>query len=566
MRRCRAFHGRYCLEVTVVVVPLLAILVLQYVSSRRLAKVEVIAHQTTLTHYLDEVVADVREIYKHAAHEMLHVPGDALAGKRFEEIARHFDLTDTSAARVLFAGALDGCLCLTRYYDPATRMLSIDADAETKAVVLRASTLLLAGTLLSRQQRLHLDGSDLHVDEIDIDNRAVYRFVTDTDSNDADEKVVGIVGFVIDAERFEREYLPRAIAGAANVLREGVQDNLIVRTTDATGRVVASTQVEPGQADVLAARFDFVFRDWEVSARSRHTAAAQVLQSSAFMTWVLMVLMSLAVLGGMLLTWRAAGRERRIARIRNAFVANVSHELRAPLASIALFGEFFRRGRVTSPEKAIEYGRHIEHESGHLQHLIDNILDFARIESAAVEYRQEDTAIEDVVAAAVRAIDARRERDGFTISATCPDTLLPAVRIDAQAMRQVFVNLLDNAMKYSGRSRRVCVAMVQRGRWIAVSVTDSGVGIAPDDHERIFQQFFRATVAGDTGVGGTGLGLAIVRHVVQAHEGQVEVDSRLGCGATFTVLIPVADAATDRMSAAVETGVDRPGLEAGVGA
>ena len=120
MRRCRAFHGRYCLEVTVVVVPLLAILVLQYVSSRRLAKVEVIAHQTTLTHYLDEVVADVREIYKHAAHEMLHVPGDALAAKRFEEIARHFDLTDTSAARVLFAGALDGCLCLTRYYDPAT--------------------------------------------------------------------------------------------------------------------------------------------------------------------------------------------------------------------------------------------------------------------------------------------------------------------------------------------------------------------------------------------------------------------------------------------------------------
>ena len=561
MRRCRAFHGRYCLEVTVVVVPLLAILVLQYVSSRRLAKVEVIAHQTTISRYLDVVGAEVRRLYEGAAHAMLGFPEELLIAKRFDEIARHFGGTDASTARLLFTGSLDGCFCLARYYDSATGTIQIGADSGTEAVVLRIHTLLQASTLPPRKEhRLRVDRDRLYVDEADPDNRAVYRFIAD-----AAGEFSGFAGFVVDSDRFEREYLPRVIAGAMDVLGEGVQDNLIVRTTDARGRVVTTTHSEPGQIDALIARFDFVFRDWELSARSRHTAAAQVLQSNAFTSWVLTVLMSVSVLGGMLLTWRAAGRERRIARIRNAFVANVSHELRAPLASLALFGEFFRRGRVTSPEQAIEYGRHIEHESGHLQHLIDNILDFARIESAAVEYRQEDTAIEDVVAAAVRVIDARRERDGFTISATCPDTLLPAVRIDAQAMRQVFVNLLDNAMKYSGRSRRVCVAMVQRGRWVAVSVTDSGVGIAPDDHERIFQEFFRATVAGDTGVGGTGLGLAIVRHVVQAHEGQVELDSRLGCGATFTVLIPIADAATDRMSAAVETGVDRPGLEAGVG-
>ena len=562
MRRFRAFHGRYCLEVTVVVVPLLAILVLQYVSSRRLAKVEVIAHQTTISQYLDVVGAEVRWLYEGAARAMLGFPEELLVAKRFDEIQRHFGETDASTARLLFTGSLDGCFCLARYYDPVSGTTQVGASADTEAVVLRIHTLLQASTLPPRKEhRLHVDRDRLYVDEADPDNRAVYRFIAD-----AAGEFIGFAGFVVDSDRFEREYLPRVIAGAMDVLGEGVQDNLIVRTTDARGRVVTTTHSEPGQVDALTARFDFVFRDWELSARSRHTAAAQVLQSNAFTSWVLTVLMSVSVLGGMLLTWRAAGRERRIARIRNEFVANVSHELRAPLASLALFGEFLRRGRVTSPEKTIEYGRRIEHESGRLQHLIDNILDFARIESAAVEYRREDAAIEDVVAAAVGAVDARREQDDFTISATCPGTLLPVVRIDVPAMRQVFVNLLDNAMKYSGRSRRVRVDMVQRGCWVAVSVTDSGVGIAPDDHERIFQQFFRATVAGDTGVGGTGLGLAIVRHVVQAHEGQVEVDSRLGCGATFTVLIPVADAATDRMSAAVETGVDRPGLEAGVGA
>ena len=125
-----------------------------------------------------------------------------------------------------------------------------------------------------------------------------------------------------------------------------------------------------------------MFRDWNLSARSRHTAAAQVLESNAFTSWVLTVLMSVAVLGGVLLTWRAASREQRLARIRNAFVANVSHELRTPLASLSMFGEFLRRGRVASQDKVVEYGRRIERESDRLRHLIENVLDFARIESA----------------------------------------------------------------------------------------------------------------------------------------------------------------------------------------
>ena len=543
-----SFHRRWRLEVAIVLVPLLAIVVLQYVSSRRLAQVELIAHQTTLTRHLDAVAAGVQRVYEDAANEMLGVPGDALAAQQFDEIARYFDRADTSAARLLFAGSLDGCVCLTRYYDPGTGDIGIGADRATELVALRVSTLLR----LRRMQ--HLNGSEIYVDEVDAENRVLYRFVTS-----ADATTVGFAGFVIDPHRFEREYLPRALAGAGDLLADDVRDNLIVRVTDGAGRVMVATHDEPGQDDGLTGRFDFVFQDLELSARSRHTAAAQVLQSNALTSWVLSILMSVMAIGGVLLTWRAARRERQLSRIRSGFVANVSHELRTPLASIAVFGELLRHGRITASDKVVEYGRRIEEESTRLRHLIDNVLDFGRIESAEVRYRPERAGIEDVVGAAVAAVDTRRTHGGFTIALTTPDTRLPEVHVDSTAMAQVFVNLLDNAMKYSGRCRRVRVEFRRRGGEVAVDIADTGIGIAPDEQGRVFDEFYRVAT-GSTRVAGTGLGLAIARHVVRAHGGRIKVDSRLGRGATFTVVLPVA-AATARRKVGIPSAMDPARIE-----
>ena len=558
MGRFKALRSCCRLEVAIVVVPLLAILVLQYVSSRRLAEVEVIAHQTTLSQYMEVVTQQVRRLYEDAAYAMLGFPEGFLVEKRFEEIAQHFGETNTLPARLLFTGSLDGCFCVARYYDPASATMTVGADPEIEAVVLRIHTLLQASTLPPRKEhRLHVDHDGLYVDENDPRHRAVYRFIPGTDG-----KLVGFAGFLVDSDRFAREYLPRAVANAMSGLKERVRDNLIVRATDATGRVVTTTHVGPGQADELAARFDFVFRDWELSARSRHTAAARLLESNAFIGWLLAVLMSVAVLGGLTLAWRAVERERHLVRIKNAFVANVSHEFRTPVASLAVFGEFMRRGRVQSREGVAEYGRRIEHESDRLRHLIENVLDFARMESVEMELRREEVPIEEVVTAAINAVDGRRERGEFTISARFPDTGLPVVRLDAQAMTQVFVNLLDNAMKYSGRSRRVLVDLTQYDACVAVSVTDFGMGIAPDDQEQIFQRFYRTTAAVSSTVNGTGLGLAIARHVVRSHGGSIEVSSCLGRGACFTVRIPIVAAAMGRGATDLSARVDGVGLRA----
>ena len=527
MNSLGSFHRRWRLEVALVLVPLVAIVALQYVWSARLAKVELIAHQSTLLEYLETVAAAVRRTYEDATNGMLDVPGDALAAKRFDVIAGHFDGVDTSAASLLFAGSLEGCWCLTEYYDPKTGHMGIGAEPALELVVARITMLLRV------EWKQHLNRTRTYVDELDAENRVLYRFVTDADSP------VGFVGFVVNTRRFERQYLPQAIARAADMLPDDVRDNVIVRVTDRAGRVAAATHDEPGQDDALTGSFDFVFRDLELSARSRHTVAAQVLQTDAMTRWVLSTLMTVMAIGSVLLTWRSARRERRLSQIRNRFVASVSHELRTPLTSLAVFGELMRRGRVTAPDRIIEYGRRIEQESSRLRHLVENVLSFGRIESAEVRYRREAAAIEDVVSAAVAAVDTRRAQGGFAITVTAPKAGLAPVPVDATAMTQVFVNLLDNAMKYSGRCRQVQVELGRRGDDVAITVADEGIGIAPDDQGRIFEEFFRAAAAREEAVG-TGLGLAIARHIVQAHGGRIEVDSRSDHGTAFTVLLPVA--------------------------
>lgn len=257
MRIPGSFHRRWRLEVAIVLVPLLALIGLQYGSSRQLARAELIAHQSTLLQYMDAVAADVRRIYEDAAQSMLAVSGEALSNQRFDAIARYFEGVDTSAARLVFVGSLDGCSCLTQYYDPKTGDIGIGTDPALEAIMVRVSTLLRLEWIQ------HLNRSEIYVDELDAGNRVVYRFVVDADS-----VPVGFAGFVIDRRRFETEYLPQAIASAERMLADDVRDNLILRVTDGSGRALVATHRGPGQADELTGRFDFVFGDLElVSAR-----------------------------------------------------------------------------------------------------------------------------------------------------------------------------------------------------------------------------------------------------------------------------------------------------------
>jgi len=255
------------------------------------------------------------------------------------------------------------------------------------------------------------------------------------------------------------------------------------------------------------------------------------------------------------LAFRTAAGEMRLSQMKGEFVSNVSHELRTPLASIRVFGEFLRLGRVAGPHKVQEYGEFIETESRRLTHLINNILDFSRIESGHKTYQFESADLRQLVRDVLRTFDVRLQHAGFDVRFSAPATL-PMVSIDSEAIVQALGNLLDNAVKYSGTSRRIEVELGRRDRYVTLAVRDFGVGITKQEQNKVFDRFHRVSTGLVHDVKGSGLGLSIVNHVTQAHGGKVTVISEPGKGSKFTLHLPVR-----RAAAADDPAGDGTGLE-----
>jgi signal transduction histidine kinase len=209
-----------------------------------------------------------------------------------------------------------------------------------------------------------------------------------------------------------------------------------------------------------------------------------------------------------------------------------------------MFAETLQLGRVRGAEKTAEYYSIITRESERLTQLINNVLDFSRIEGGRKRYdlRLED--LGDVVTDTLHAYSYELDKQGFEVEAEVPP-VLPQTLMDRNAMSLALLNLLSNAVKYSSSDRRIRVAAgVADGR-LTLSVTDHGIGIAEEDRERVFNKFFRAGDEAVTNTRGSGLGLAIVSHSVNAHGGAITVESTKGEGSTFTITLPIRKTLTD---------------------
>lgn len=245
----------------------------------------------------------------------------------------------------------------------------------------------------------------------------------------------------------------------------------------------------------------------------------------------------------MWLLLRLVRREMALAEMKANFVADVSHELKTPLALIRLFAETLQSGRVPSDEKRNEYYAVILRESTRLTNLINNILDFSRIDAGRKEYVLQPTDVADVVRETYDAYRPQLDHESFEHHLTVADSL-PRVDADRDAISQVLVNLINNAIKYSRGERYLAIevsADTRRGRrGVLLSVHDRGIGIRPEDRGHLTEGFFRA---GDPRVreqGGTGLGLALVKNIVDAHHGSLDIETRLVKGSTFRVFLPAS--------------------------
>jgi two-component system phosphate regulon sensor histidine kinase PhoR len=238
------------------------------------------------------------------------------------------------------------------------------------------------------------------------------------------------------------------------------------------------------------------------------------------------------------LFWRDLRREAQLAALRTHFVASVSHELRTPLTAIRMFTEALHGHEDISAETRKEYLATMLRENERLSRLVENILEFSRMERNQRQYQLRPVKLQDIIHSVLAVVEPLIEHGGFRLDKDiAPD--VPQVLADRDALGQALFNLLSNAMKYSGQSRSLGIELRQEGRRAVIRVSDSGAGIAPSEQRLIFDSFYRSRSPENDAIPGAGLGLTLVRHVMEGHQGEVTVSSRLGEGSTFSLMLPM---------------------------
>jgi signal transduction histidine kinase len=248
-------------------------------------------------------------------------------------------------------------------------------------------------------------------------------------------------------------------------------------------------------------------------------------------TTMLLLVFALLMVGSYV-TARAVKRELEVARLKSDFVSTVSHEFRSPLTAIRQLSELLQRGRVPTEEKRQEYYALISRESGRLSRLVENLLDFSRMEDGRKQYHFDRLETADWL----RELASGMERANVTLSIP-PE--LPPIMGDRVALTSAVDNLLDNAVKYSPPGSPVVCEAEASGRDLTIRVRDRGYGIAAEDRDHVFEKFYRGNGEISRQVKGSGVGLSLVRQIVEAHGGTVDFDTRVGEGTVFRIRLKI---------------------------
>jgi signal transduction histidine kinase len=354
---------------------------------------------------------------------------------------------------------------------------------------------------------------------------------------DAGGKVAGVLRF-----RFRPEYVrERIVPDYLSHDFPNPDQALVVRVTDEEGRKVFETAPTPD------GRFE-VSREVEsspsldglrLSLRYRDLSIEQDVRRWEMGTLALIGFIDLMLGAGLFLVYSNVRREAHLSRLKSDFVANVSHELKTPLALIRLFAETLELRRVPTEEKAHQYYRVINKESQRLTQLINNILDFSRIEAGRKEYRFAPANVGRIVSEVVEAYRFQIEQQGFALTVdVAPD--LPDVDADSEALGQALLNLVNNAIKYSREVKSLSLSVRGVGDTVQIAVADRGIGVPKGEQKKIFEKFYRGEASLVHETKGSGLGLSLVEHIMDAHGGAVDIESAPGKGSTFTLVLPVA--------------------------
>jgi signal transduction histidine kinase len=301
--------------------------------------------------------------------------------------------------------------------------------------------------------------------------------------------------------------------------------------------IATSAGWSKGKPEIMR-KLDDVFRGLALGIKFQGTSANAIGRRFVTQSFLILGALSLLMVGGLVLTYRSVSKEMALAHLKSDFVSNVSHELRTPLALIRLYAETLELGRITTQEKKDDYYRIIRKESERLTALINNILDFSRIEAGRKEYDFRETDIAELVRNTLDSYRYQIEQQGFAFEQNI-DPGIPAVRIDREAIARALVNLVNNALKYSANEKFLGVRLYRVNDRLKLEVVDRGIGITRREQSKIFEKFYRTGDPLVHNTKGSGLGLSLVKHITRAHGGDVEVESTPGKGSKFILSLPL---------------------------
>lgn len=304
-------------------------------------------------------------------------------------------------------------------------------------------------------------------------------------------------------------------------------------------KAILQPEFSPSGKPDMEAELDAVFPGWNLAFYHRNPRLFESFIANPSGIYFYMFLLIGGIMAfGLVLTIRLVNRELELARMKSNFVSTVSHEFKSPLTSIRQLSEMLHAGRVPSEERKKKYYDVLLKESERLSLLTENVLNFSRMEEGRKRFVYEQTNMESFLSDIASGFRDRLRSENFTIALDIvPD--LPEVSVDRGTFRQAVNNLIDNAVKYSGPSKRAVIRARQQDGYLTVSVQDFGEGISPAEQKHIFDRFYRGGRELTRKVKGSGLGLTLVKQIITAHKGRIEVDSLPGEGSTFTLWVPV---------------------------
>ena len=358
---------------------------------------------------------------------------------------------------------------------------------------------------------------------------------------DGEKGSLAIAGAALDADYLKDQFFPQTLDDVINRNVADAQSDknhavMMLRGKYESTALAQSTGWDGGVPEVER-NLEGAFPGLTLAIKLRGNTLAAIGERFARMSLLTLAALSLVLAAGIALTYRNVTKEMALARLKSDFVSNVSHELRTPLSLIRLYAETLEMGRLTNPEKYQEYYRIIRKESERLTALINNILDFSRIEAGRKEYDFRETDMSELVHNTLDSYRYQLEQSGFQFEEKIDE--VPPLRVDREAMARSLLNLVNNALKYSQDRKYIGVNLYRDNGSVKLEVVDQGIGIPHHEQQKIFEKFYRVGDPLVHNTKGSGLGLSLVRHIVQAHGGEVSVDSTPGQGSKFTIVLPV---------------------------